>query len=306
MTTVQQVMFELQIDYLGHPYYVTGNAILHAIADQLTYDEQRRLRVSHGMFTPSQFGRYPDEHSQNGTRPALGSSIVEPESYADLFVHRHPHQPWLLDSRPRDALNTPSVRVQSGKPGIPPQKAFGKPAEYYAETSSTTWHIHAYLHADDSGLLPLDEHLLDGLQFGGKRNYGYGETRLADTLTFDLDRLDYSALESADEYLIELLSPYVLESEHPQTDAHTVPWWWEHETPLRRRDEQLVEQRERYSLSTVDHGQVVGYAGDDPVRTAQNGVCRVGSHSKYGFGEYRLKPLSVDETERLNDGQNAL
>lgn len=39
------------------------------------------------------------------------------------------------------------------------------------------------------------------------------------------------------------------------------------------------------------HGQVVTYAGDQPVETAKNGLLRVGSHSRYGFEELRLKPL---------------
>jgi hypothetical protein len=47
----------------------------------------------------------------------------------------------------------------------------------------------------------------------------------------------------------------------------------------------------------VDHGQVVKYLGDRPVETAKNGLTRVGSHSRYGFGELRLKPLSEQYQE---------
>lgn len=35
----------------------------------------------------------------------------------------------------------------------------------------------------------------------------------------------------------------------------------------------------------------VKYLGDRPVETAKNGLTRVGSHSRYGFGELRVKPL---------------
>ena len=41
---------------------------------------------------------------------------------------------------------------------------------------------------------------------------------------------------------------------------------------------------------------VVGYDGDRPVETAISGLTRVGNHSKYGFGELRVKPVTPDET----------
>jgi hypothetical protein len=74
-----------------------------------------------------------------------------------------------------------------------------------------------------------------------------------------------------------------------------VPWWWgvERES-LRRRESRLVRDGESFSLQTVDHGQVVPYSGDDPVLTAQQGVLRVGSHSKFGYGEFRVRPASED------------
>jgi hypothetical protein len=49
--------------------------------------------------------------------------------------------------------------------------------------------------------LPLGEDVLDGLQFGGKRNYGYGTTRLRDTQCIEFDDLDYSRLEDGDAFL---------------------------------------------------------------------------------------------------------
>lgn len=149
-------------------------------------------------------------------------------------------------------------------------------------------------HADDSDMLPLSEAFLDGFQFGGRRNYGYGVTELKATQMVNLETLDYSRLEDADEWLLELVTPFVVVSECPNASNDTVPWWWavDHEGDLRRRDEKIIEQREPYCLKTVDHGQVVRYAGDDPVETAMNGITRVGTHSKYGFGELRIKPIS--------------
>jgi len=54
------------------------------------------------------------------------------------------------------------------------------------------------------------------------------------------------------------------------------------------------------TLETVDHGQVVKYLGDRPLETAKNGLTRVGPHSRYGFGELRLKPVDeqYQESER--------
>jgi len=39
---------------------------------------------------------------------------------------------------------------------------------------------------------------------------------------------------------------------------------------------------------------MVGYAGSDPVETAKNGVLRVGTHARFGFGELRVRPASHD------------
>jgi hypothetical protein len=289
MSLIQQVLFEVEMDYAGHPYYVSGNAILHALARDLDYDTQRRLRVSHGMFVPGQFGVYPEGHSKHGSgaRAGFGSGLKPVEAYDDLFLYRQPDNRWLLDTRPRDALNTHDLKIQGDRPVLGRNTHFDK---------RTTWYIQAYLSGDED-LLPLDDELLDGLQFGGARNYGYGETSLKDTQPVDLDALDYSRLENADEYLLELTTPYVLSSEQPHADSNTVPWWWDCEPDrLRRREESIVEQRDRYALDTIDHGQVVAYDGDRAVETAKNGIERLGTHSKYGFGELRAKPLWVHET----------
>lgn len=282
MTVIQQVVWQVEMDYLGHPYYVSGNAILHALADELSYPEQQSLRVSHGFFAPGQFGAYPDEHSKKGTRPGMGSSLPDVETYDDLWLCRQPEMEWLLDSRPRDALNVHDVKRHRE------ELAFGA-TEHIGR--QTTWYIHAYLHADGEDAIPLSEATLDQLQFGGRRNYGFGEVSLSDTQTIDLDALDYSRIADADDHLLAVVSPYVLATEYPHADDRDVPWWWEHDHPLRRRREKVVEQRESHDLKTVDHGQVVGYGGDDPVETARRGVTRLGSHSKYGFGEFRLIPI---------------
>jgi hypothetical protein len=134
---------------------------------------------------------------------------------------------------------------------------------------------------------------LEPLQFGGKRNYGYGEVELKDTQIVDLDGLDYSRLEDSNSHLVKLITPFVLTSEYPNTHDQPVPWWWaESRDDLRFRQEKILSQREVFRLKTVDHGQVVEYVGDRPIETARNGLTRIGSHSRFGFGELRVKPVT--------------
>ena len=301
MTRIQQVHWELEMDYLGHPYYVSGNAIMHALGQQLPHDIHRHLNASHGVFVPGQFGTFPEEHSQSGIQPYLGSGLPDVKSYDDLFLMRQASHWWLLDSRPRDALNTHDVRVQSGHPALSHETIMGKPDDARKQQQTTKWYINAYLHADRDDILPIEERALEGLQFGGKRNYGYGITRLKDTQVVDLEALDYSRLEDGEAFILELVTPFVLESEYPNAHDQDVPWWWkEDRRDLREREEKVLEQREVYKLQTVDHGQVVAYEGDRPVETAKSGILRVGSHSKYGFGELRVKPVEPRSDQCLN------
>jgi len=126
-------------------------------------------------------------------------------------------------------------------------------------------------------------------------------TRLKDTQVVDPEVLDYSRLEDGEAFILELVTPFVLESEYPDAHDQAVPWWWQEDrSELRERAEKVVEQREAYTLETVDHGQVVSYAGDRPVMTAKQGVLRIGSHSKYGFGELRVMPVEPESDQGHN------
>jgi hypothetical protein len=186
-----------------------------------------------------------------------------------------------------------------------------------------TWYLHCYLHAgrDDGGIIPLAEDTLDGLRVGGGRNYGCGELSLEDTLVVDLEELTFPQLEraQADEvgFQLELLSPYVLASEFPGADDQSIPWWWDTEevasskgesprvSGLRRRETRLVAGEKEHVVETADHGQVLKYAGDDPIETAINGLRRVGTHAKYGFGEFRVRPADTDRVPARSDGDRA-
>jgi len=122
---------------------------------------------------------------------------------------------------------------------------------------------------------------------------------LKDTQVVDLEASDYSRLEDGEAFVLELVTPFVLESEYPNAHDQDVPWWWkEDRRDLREREEKVLEQREVYKLQTVDHGQMVAYEGDRPVETAKSGILRVGSHSKYGFGELRVTPVEPRSEQR--------
>jgi len=296
MGTIQQVLFELETDYMGHPYFVTGHALYNALARRVDARTRRYLNVSMGVFVPGEFGAYPEEHSQPGGPPYLGTSLRPVEAYEDLFLFRDGAQRWLSDTRPRDAHNTHDVQSHGGRQAFAPATRFGKPPEHHHTKRTMHWHVHCYVHADSSAadVIPLSEDVLDGLRVGGGRNYGLGELSLTDTQTIALDELDYAGVRAADSLNVELLSPYVLASEFPGADSQSVPWWWEFDGRLRRRTARLVDDGEVHELATVDHGQVVEYTGDRPVETAKNGIRRVGTHAKYGFGELRLRPAGAD------------
>lgn len=115
--------------------------------------------------------------------------------------------------------------------------------------------------------------------------------------------------------VLELVSPYVLSIEYPGADDQSVPWWWDatsgtdaptveagsvpgtvatdgrRDAGLRQRETRLVAGGDASRVVTVDHGQVVGYTESDPVATARNGVTRVGTHSRFGFGEFWVRPV---------------
>lgn len=52
-----------------------------------------------------------------------------------------------------------------------------------------------------------------------------GEVALNETKVLDVNTLDCSGLEDADAWLIELVTPFVLESDYPDASDQSVPWW---------------------------------------------------------------------------------
>ena len=322
MTRIQQVLLELDTGYLGHPYYVTGNALYQALAQRVDEQTRRALSVSHGVFLPKAYGTPPSWYSQDSLGK-VGLSLPPVETYDDLFLLRDAAQRWLKSSWPRDAHNAHPVQTHGGRLAFDSVTWFGRPSEMQTSKRSVRWFVQCYLSTTGSNsesVLPVTDEALDGLQVGGARNYGFGRLSVVDSQLVDLEALDYERIATADEHALELVSPFVVASDYPGADDQSVPWWWDVSGPdsasrvesdrdseldrpsgseLRRRSEQLVDDGEVYELATVDHGQIVGYDGSDPVKTAKNGVSRVGTHSRFGFGELRVWPASDD---RVPDG----
>lgn len=86
-------------DGLPRPlYYVSGKAIYHALSEGVSGKVQRQLHASHGMFTPGQFGMFPEEHSASGIRLYLGSGLRDVNGYDDLFLDCH--RPYVVPRFP--------------------------------------------------------------------------------------------------------------------------------------------------------------------------------------------------------------
>lgn len=311
MTLIQQVLFGLESPYAGRPYHVSGNALFNAVADRLGDAARRAVHVSHGVFVPSEYGEFPAGHSMPGYAGKLGESLPDVAAYADLFLYRDAAHRWLLDSRPRDAQNTLDVQTHGGRWAFAPESFFGVPDHHRNSKRRVPWFLHCYVHAPgDESVLPVSADALDGVQVGGQRNYGFGELSVADTQVVDLGDVSFDGLCGHDAYTIELVSPFVLQSGVPGADRQSVPsWWGEPQSAeavtgdgLRRREERLVTSDGVFELATVDHGHVVPYTGTDPVGTAKNGVTRVGTHSRFGFGELRVRPAGEDRVPGRGDG----
>ncbi|WP_254863090.1 hypothetical protein [Halovivax gelatinilyticus] len=299
MTRIQQVLFEVETDYAGNPFYVSGHALWNAISRRVDAVTRRALCVSHGVFVPGEYGDAPSWHSWSGSLGKVGGSLPPVERYDDLFVFRDAAQRWLKSSRPRDAHNVHPLVTHGGRVAFGSKLWFGRPPEVRTSKRSVRWFVQCYLHGESGGrdVVPVSREVLDGVRVGGARNYGFGELSLVDSQVVDLDELDYRRVSRSGSggFVLELVSPFVLASEFPGADGQSVPWWWGVERDgLREREERLVQGEDVFSLRTVDHGQVVWYAGDDPVGTARNGVVRVGTHSRFGFGEFRVRPAGED------------
>jgi len=153
MTTIQQVVFELTTPYAGRPYHVSGHALFQAIAGDVDDRTRRDLQVSHGIFTPSEYGS-PSHTPQKGYAGKLGGSLPPVESYEDLFLFRDAAHRWLQSSRPRDAQNTMDRQSHGGRLTVAPESFFGVPEHHRNSKRRVKWYVHAYLHTRARGRVP--------------------------------------------------------------------------------------------------------------------------------------------------------
>jgi len=311
VTRVQQLLFSMDSPYLGHPYFVTGHALYSALARRVDAVTRQSIAVSHGVFLPQAYGSPVEGTASVRPGAKLGSSLPDVESYADLFLFRDAAHRWVSASRPRDVTNTHPLQRYRDRVAFADSALVSRPTGTQGTARRVSWAAQCYVHVGDDAsadVLPLDEAVLDGLRVGGSRNYGFGELSLLDSQVIALDELEYSRLRAADDYRLELVTPYVLASQFPGADGQDVPWWWDVQGRaasggLRRRATRLVDGADVYDLQTVDHGQTVPYAGDNSVETAKNGVTRVGTHSRYGFGELRVRPADTDRVPERAEGR---
>ncbi|ELZ13322.1 hypothetical protein C477_22740 [Haloterrigena salina JCM 13891] len=59
----------------------------------------------------------------------------------------------------------------------------------------------------------------------------------------DMRPLDYSHLEDGEAFILELVTPFVLQSEYRKANNVDVPWWWsvDDEAQLRQQLEKVIE-----------------------------------------------------------------
>lgn len=225
VTRIQQVLLELETAYLGHPYYVTGNALYQALAQRVDERMRRALCVSHGVFLPKAYGTPPAWYSQESLGK-VGVSLPPVESYDDLFLLRDAAQRWLKSSWPRDAQNAHPVQTHGGRLAFDPVAWFGRPPEMQTSKRSVRWFVQCYLHTmsgtHGESLLPVADGTLDRLQVGGARNYGFGRLSLVDSQVIELDELAYDRVTATDDHVLELVSPFVVASEFPNADEQSV------------------------------------------------------------------------------------
>jgi len=216
MTTIQQVLFELETDYMGHPYYLTGHALYTALARRVDAQARRSLNVSTGVFVPGEYGAYRSHIRTTGMEEAwhvaptsgvvrgcvrvsgCSAAVVAGLTATGCAQHARRPESW----RPTGVCTEGSLRPAARASEQQADDALARPL-----LPARRW--------GDEDVLPLSVDVLDGLRVGGGRNYGFGELSLAETQVIDLDDLDYSRVREADNVQLELLSPYVLQSDSP-------------------------------------------------------------------------------------------
>ena len=291
-------MFVLRFEspYVGNPYYITGNGIYHAVASRLTDAQRASISVSHGVFfnvaSVEVGGKRRTARDSEGhliSTQAGASPISKIWTYEDFFLLRtqrletlNLHGPW------GEMFYEESLPVRPLRFDNSDQHRLRRPEEGGDE--AIVWeYLNFYTHGCDD----LDPNLFDGISLGGKRNKGFGATSLADSAEVRVDELDFLSLERSGNVDALLITPICLKSQFPGTEPCAFPSFAMQPKMYRTRSEFIKHGDQRYGLELIDHGQrfdlaPVVVARRNLVELAKEGIKRIGTHSKYGYGEFKL------------------
>lgn len=113
--------------------------------------------------------------------------------------------------RDRDYLDSHDLHVHDGHPTMTHETTIARGENQRKQ--QTKWYVDVCLYADDPDTVPWGEDVLDCFQLGEKCNGGYSELVLEESLVGNFSS-NYPRLDNTDAWLIELVTPFVLESDY--------------------------------------------------------------------------------------------
>lgn len=262
--------------YVGNPYYVSGNALLHSVAGKLSYREKRRANFSHGIF----LNMYKEFRKRYRTKKGhlVGKEIPDIKTYWDFFKLRRKPFPYTS----YDEFRVPDIYDYDGR------KIQKRRLLYF------------YVMNLDRDI----KELFNGAIVGGARNYGFGELTVEDTKTINLNEIEpktmtydqkegekkLKKINELNNPTIELITPICLKSEVSGTENYDPPSFLHRPSgEYRTRKEIILSSREEKKLELIDSGQTFGFNGDSLTKTAYNGIQGIMNHKKYGYGEFLIR-----------------
>ena len=269
-------LLEMQTHYCGNPFYVTGNAIAHAVRlnKEMTKEQKDQLSVSHGIFKT--FPR------------SAGYTPGPPTEYEEFF------ETWRTPRTSSPDLIVPELQCYY-QPRSPTPYVLMSPVRYEGkktpekEQSEIPTFISFYI----IGLGDMDPNIFDGIQVGGKRNMGMGKTTLRHHVRTNTS--EWKGIPSEGELGVEFITPMCLESTFPGCDAVEFPEFLNPHISgrFRTREELLTIHSTSVKLKLLDSGQAFGLKKEfsQPPKLQkiiENGIERIGVHRKYGYGEYKV------------------
>lgn len=270
--------------YAGNPYYVTGNALIHALSNELSLKEKQNLSISHGHFL-NMYRKKQFRHT-NRKGHSIGANIPPIETYHDFFKFRRPPIPYKAPNFLKKEPFPYSALDEHDTPDI------------YTYTTNNNRKIpiqkRRFINFYCIGL-QRDPDIFTGIHLGGMRSYGFGEIRIVDHKTINLNTLDYTCLKDAE--WVELITPLCTASQINHTMHYDgLPQFMGAQNPSgeqkwRTRKEWILEAKKRKWLTLIDHRQVFKYLEGNMSKkeTAKQGIKRILNHKKYGYGEFLIR-----------------